>query len=152
MLYHERTTSENEDFRNLVQDLDVELSVRNGDKNSFYAQFNKIDLIKNVILAYYDGKAIGCGAFKEYSQDQVEIKRMYVSSQFRGTGIATGILKQLEEWASELNYNKCILETGLMQSEAIQLYEKNGYGKIPNYGQYNGVETSVCFEKILTDQ
>jgi putative acetyltransferase len=53
----------------------------------------------------------------------------------------------LETWASELSFEKCILETGKRQPEAIRLYEKNGYKRIPNYGQYAQIENSVCFEK-----
>jgi putative acetyltransferase len=40
-------------------------------------------------------------------------------------------------------------ETGKRQPEAIALYEKQGYQRISNYGQYIGVENSVCFEKVL---
>jgi putative acetyltransferase len=41
------------------------------------------------------------------------------------------------------------LETGVRQPEAISLYEKLGYHRIPNYGKYRDSEMSVCFEKIL---
>jgi hypothetical protein len=59
------------------------------------------------------------------------------------------VLRELETWAGELHYTSCLLETGLKQPEAIRLYEKNGYALIPNYGQYAGVDNSVCFEKVL---
>lgn len=65
----------------------------------------------------------------------------------RGKGIASLILAELETWAVELGYSTCILETGFNQPEAIALYQKNGYNRIDNYGQYAGVETSLCFEK-----
>jgi hypothetical protein len=55
----------------------------------------------------------------------------------------------LENWAGELSYAKCILETGKRQPEAIGLYKKNGYKLIPNYGQYAEAENSLCFEKEL---
>ena len=74
---------------------------------------------------------------------------MYVPLNRRGQGIASLVLKELEKWAKELGYKKCILETGLKQPEAIRLYEKNGYKSIPNYGQYSGVENSVCYEKVI---
>jgi len=79
----------------------------------------------------------------------MEVKRMYVLPQHRGKGLATRILTGLESWAKELSYQKCILETGKRQPEAIALYTKNGYIVIPNYGQYKGIENSVCFEKVL---
>ena len=144
-----RTSSTNEDFKKLVKELDVDLSKRDGEEHLFYAQFNKIDFIKWSVVAYENEVAVGCGAIKEYSGDTVEVKRMYVSIGQRGKGIATIILAELEQWAAELNYGKCLLETGKKQPEAIGLYQKNGYQIIPNFGQYKDVENSVCFEKII---
>ena len=74
---------------------------------------------------------------------------MFVKDEYRSKGIATKVLIELELWAGSLGYNKCILETGLKQPEAIHLYKKNGYTVIPNYGQYAGVANSVCMEKVL---
>lgn len=74
-----RTNSDNFDFRELVKELDADLKIRDGDKHSFFAQFNKIDLIKHVVIAYIDEKAVGCGAIKNYSDDTMEVKRMYVN-------------------------------------------------------------------------
>ena len=144
-----RTNSDNLDFIQLVKQLDAELAERDGKDHSFYAQFNKIDKIKHVIVAYENDKPVGCGAIKEYAPDTMEIKRMYMSPESRGKGIASRVLRELEGWASELSYEKCILETGKKQPEAIGLYEKNGYRTIPNYGQYAGIENSLCFEKHL---
>ncbi len=144
-----RTNSENTDFQILVRQLDEDLSIRDGAEHSFYAQFNKIDAIKNVVIAYQNDIATGCGAFKQYDFETVEIKRMFVELDQRGKGIAGEILKELEGWAEELQFNFAILETGKKQPEAIRLYEKSGYERIPNYGQYAGVENSVCMKKKL---
>jgi GNAT superfamily N-acetyltransferase len=144
-----RTNSRNTDFQELVRLLDADLRVRDGAEHGFYAQFNKIDAIKNVVLAYHDEIAVGCGAFKKYDYQTVEIKRMFVRPENRGRGAAVEILKELEAWAGELDYKFAILETGKKQPEAIRLYEKSGYGLIPNYGQYAGVENSVCMKKSL---
>jgi GNAT superfamily N-acetyltransferase len=146
-----RTNSEDPDFRKLVEELDAELRIRDGDEHSFYAQYNKIDMIRHVILAYEDSTPVGCGAIKEYSNNTMEVKRMYVPPGKRGDGIATLILKELEAWALELNFTKCILETGEKQPEAVRLYEKNDYKRIPNFGQYENIENSICFEKKLRD-
>lgn len=149
MIQYIRTNAENEDFRTLVSALDADLSLRDGSDHSFYDQFNKIDKIKYAMVAYEHQTPVGCGAIKEYAQDTMEVKRMYVLPDRRGQGIASSILKALEQWAGELNYKKCLLETGKRQPEAIELYKKNGYQIIPNFGQYENVENSVCFEKIL---
>jgi putative acetyltransferase len=144
-----RTESENKDFIELVKYLDADLAIRDGDDHSFYSQFNKIDQIKNVVVAYENEQPVGCGAIKEFEPGTFEIKRMYTSPESRGKGIASKVLTELENWATELSYKKCILETGKKQPEAISLYKRNGYKLIPNYGQYTNVENSICFEKQL---
>lgn len=147
-----RTTSENSDFRNLVDLLDRDLEIRDKSEHSFYAKFNKTDTIRNAVVYYDEGNAIGCGAFREFDNKTVEIKRMFVRQNFRGKGIGAAILKELESWAAELNYAECILETGKKQPEAIGLYQKAGYKVIPNFGQYENVKNSVCMKKAMQDR
>lgn len=146
-----RTDSDNQDFIELVKFLDADLTRRDGDDHSFYDQYNKIDKIKYVVVAYEEGKPMGCGAIKEYTATTMEIKRMYTSPLSRGKGIATKVLKELEIWATELSFENCVLETGKRQPEAIRLYKKNGYQLIQNYGQYAEIENSQCFEKELNN-
>ncbi len=144
-----RTTSSHPDFIALVRELDADLAIRDGDDHPFYAQYNKIDAIKYVIVAHENEEAVGCGAIKEFEAGIVEVKRMFTAVTARKKGIASMILSELEKWASELGYHKCILETGINQNEAIGLYPRNGYQLTENYGQYAGVEKSLCFEKLL---
>lgn len=144
-----RTTSDSIDFKNLVVLLDAFLKITDGDEHSFYDQFNKIDALKNVVVFYIDDVAVGCGAFKKYDSKSVEIKRMFVNSDFRGKGIATKILTELEVWAKKLNYLESLLETGNKQTAAIALYLKSDYKIIANYGQYSTVENSICMKKKL---
>ncbi len=144
-----RTNSDNPDFIELVKLLDADLAKRDGDEHAFYDQFNKITHIKHAVVAYSEGVAVSCGAIKEFEPKAMEVKRMYTLLQHRGKGLATIVLTELEVWAKEMSYTRCVLETGKKQPEAIELYKKNGYGIIPNYGQYEGIENSVCFEKQL---
>jgi GNAT superfamily N-acetyltransferase len=144
-----RTDSDNKDFIDLVKFLDAFLAEIDGEEHAFYAQLNKTDKIKHVIVAYENNKPISCGAIREHSPRTMEVKRMYTLPEERGKGVATKVLNELEKWAAELSYQKCILETGWRQPEAIRLYEKNGYRRIPNYGKYAGIENSVCFEKEM---
>lgn len=150
MLTLVRTNSESQDFVKLVKLLDADLATRDGAEHSFYSQFNKIDQIRSVVVAYENSIAVGCGAIKEFSPDTVEVKRMFVDPRTRNLGIATKILMELEKWAKELRYKRCILETGKRQPEAIALYTRCGYRVTANYGQYAGVENSLCFEKVLS--
>ncbi|MEP7137670.1 MAG: GNAT family N-acetyltransferase [Chloroflexota bacterium] len=144
-----RTDSDHKDFIELVKHLDADLAQRDGDDHPFYTQYNKIAKIKYVVVAYEDNQPVSCGSIKEYDPSTMEVKRMYTTPESRGRGIASQVLTELEAWAAELSYEKCILETGRKQPEAIRLYEKNGYKLISNYGQYAGIENSVCFEKNI---
>jgi putative acetyltransferase len=144
-----RTNSKNLDFIKLVKLLDATLKISDGQDHAFYNQFNKIDALKNVVVAYKNKQPMGCGAFKIHPNNTVEIKRMYVATDARRLGIASKVLEELEQWAKELGITKCILETGKKQPEAIELYKKCGYNITANFGFYENVENSVCFEKFL---
>jgi GNAT superfamily N-acetyltransferase len=74
---------------------------------------------------------------------------MFVRPEHRGQRIAEKVLNELERWANELNHIHCVLETGRKQPEAIRLYQRSGYAVIPNYGQYIGVENSICMKKKI---
>lgn len=144
-----RTTSKDRDFQTLVILLDRVLSIADGNDHSFYSQFNKIDKLNHVVVIYENEVAVGCGAFKEYDAKSVEIKRMFVLPENRGKGIAAKVLTELEHWANELGYSEFVLETGKSFESAVALYKKAGYAIIPNYGQYENVERSVCMKKIM---
>nr|WP_321410681.1 GNAT family N-acetyltransferase [uncultured Carboxylicivirga sp.] len=144
-----RTTSKDQDFIDLVKLLDTDLAKRDGDDHAFFAQYNKIDQINHVVVVIIDDQPVACGAIKPYDENTMEVKRMYTLSNERGKGLASMVLKELENWAFESGYEKCILETGIRQPEAIALYTKNNYDLIPNYGQYVDVVDSRCFQKYL---
>jgi len=150
MATFKRTDSDNPDFQLLVKLLDEDLAIRDGQEHAFYAQYNKIVNIRHVVVCYLDGIPVGCGAFKAYDMDKVEIKRMFVKPEHRGKGIGLDILKHLEQWAAELNYKGTVLETGKRQPEAIALYQKAGYTIIKNFGQYENVANSVCMAKEIS--
>lgn len=129
--------------------LDADLAKRDEEENVFYVKFNGIALLKHCIVCYEHNIAVGCGALKSFDQNSMEIKRMYVLEAYRGKGIASGLLSELEKWAKELGYKTSVLETGLRQPEAVSLYEKNNYQRIPNYPPYERIANSVCFQKKL---
>lgn len=144
-----KTNSENIDFKNLVVKLDRFLKITDGDDHDFYNQYNGLDNIKHVLVAYHDKTPVGCAAFKPFDNNTVEIKRMFTTEAARGKGVASAILKQLEGWAKQLNYTHSILETGIRQIEAVNFYKKCNYQIIDNYGQYKGIKESICFKKAL---
>ena len=141
--------SNDKDFINLVKKLDADLALRDGEDHAFYSQYNKIDRINHALVLYLDQKPVSIGAIKEFNSVSMEVKRMYTLPEFRGQGLATKILLELENWTRNLGYKKCVLETGRRQPEAIELYKSKGYSVTSNYGQYIGIENSICFEKIF---
>ncbi len=149
MIRLEKTNATNADFIQLVQQLDAYLKTTDGDDHAFYNQFNSIEALQYVLLAYEDEQAVACGAIKPLDEETMEVKRMYVQPAARRKGLARQVLQQLEAWAKALGYTKCILETGKRQVEAVQFYNNAGYSIIPNYGQYKNVPNSICFEKWL---
>jgi putative acetyltransferase len=144
-----KTDSTNQDFFELVLLLDQYLEKIDGEEHAFYNQFNSVQKLHHVIVAYKNNMPAGCGAIKKFSEDTAEVKRMYVREEYRGQGIAKQILSELEIWAAALNFSYCILETGKKQPEAIRLYQQSDYLTIPNYGQYANVENSVCMKKEI---
>ena len=144
-----RTTSTDPDFRKLIYALDEDLYQRNGEAQLQYRQYNQVDLINHVVVVYFEGKPVGCGCYKRFDDQTVEMKRMFVLPEMRGKQLAAQMLQKLEKWAVEEGNTAAVLETGLRQVEAIRLYTVAGYSLIENYGQYVGMEDSICFKKKL---
>jgi GNAT superfamily N-acetyltransferase len=142
-----RTDYGNPDFRALVEKLDAELSLRDGPDHDFYHQFNGIEGLYQVVVAYEGSIPVACGAIKPFGADRMEIKRMFVLPEYRGLGTAQKVIRALEVWAWESGATRCVLETGRRQPEAIAFYRKSGYVQIENYGPYRGIGNSLCFEK-----
>ena len=150
MIIIKRTDSKDRDFHSLVERLNKDLFERYDELQTFYNQFNKIENIHNVVVAYIDSIPVGCGCFKRFDDSSVEIKRMYAAEEQRGKGIGKAVLSELEKWAAELGNASTVLEMGNKQPEAARLYQGHGYTVIPNYGQYIGMEaTSICMKKEL---
>jgi GNAT superfamily N-acetyltransferase len=120
-----------------------------GDVQLQYEPLNVIESIATAVVAYHNTIPVGCGCFKSFDMKTVEIKRIYVQPEHRGKGIAKSILQELEQWALESGYSTAILETGIKQTAALQLYDHSGYERIDNYGQYLGNANSICKRKSL---
>ena len=93
-----RTDNNNLDFQALITELDAYLKITDGEDHEFYNQFNSLKKINNVVVAFQNEQAIGCGAFRKFDAYTVEIKRMYVKVTYRGSGVANTVLSSLEQW------------------------------------------------------
>ena len=101
------------------------------------------------VVAYSGGAPVGCGALRELEPGVGEIKRMFVAPGARRLGAARKVLELLEVQAFALGYSALRLGSGVRQPEALALYESSGYGRIPLFGEYEGADVCVCYEKLL---
>ena len=144
-----KTNGQNIDFIKLTKLLDDDLNERYGELQKQYDKYNKADYINDVVIIYEDNVPVACGAFKEYDSKTVELKRIFVIKENRQKGLSKIMIGELEKSAREKGYKYSLLETGIKQHEAINLYKKNGYVVIQNYGQYEGNINSICMKKAL---
>lgn len=143
-----RTTSAHADFQKLITIFDTFLIDIDGEERDFFA-FHNNKYLEHALVYYENDIAVGCGGFKEFDAQTAEIKRMFVHPEHRNKGIASSILQEIENWAKDEGYTAFILETSPKLTNAIALYTKTGYQIIPNFGQYIGVENSICMKKEM---
>jgi putative acetyltransferase len=147
-----RTDTLDSKIKELIKELDEELRGHYGDAQDSYTPHNDVSKGFSAILIEQNEEPIGCGAFKQYNETSGELKRIFIKHKARGQGISKVLVKALEEWMLEKNLSIAVLETGNKQIEALGLYEKLGYQRMPNYGVYVGMEaTSICMKKDLRE-
>jgi len=143
------TDSTNIDFIKLIKLLDDDLNERYGELQKQYDKHNKVDYINDVVIIYKDEVPVACGAFKEHKIEAIELKRIFVTKENRRQGFSKLIISELEKLGRNKGYKYALLETGIKQYEAINLYRNTGYEIIENYEPYKGNANSVCMEKNL---
>ena len=136
--------------RRLVDELDrLQLSL-------YPAESNHLDPIETLerdnvtfLAAFVDAEVVGCGAVKRMPGGYGEIKRMYVEPNARGLGVGRTLLEALESSLLADGIEVARLETGVRQPEALALYERCGYMRVPPFGEYREDPLSVFLEKRL---
>lgn len=146
-----RTTGTDKDFIELIKLLDEELWKRYPKTQQNYEGGNILPEDVYTVLVYLEENAIGCGCLRNFENDpeKIELKRMFVKEKYRGKRVGRVIVEELEKWALELNKKTILLETGVNQPEAVYLYERMGYQWIDNYGEYIGMDESICMKKNI---
>ena len=140
------------DVQALITRLDAELTERypNPEDNFFELAEEQVDGRQGVLLvARVDGEPVGCGALRRLGPATGEIKRMYVAPPARGSGVGARILAELERHARTLGIRRLLLETGERQVEAVRLYERAGFARVPCFGEYAHAPLSLCMGKDL---
>ncbi len=150
----QRTDGKNKDFIENCRLLDMDLDRRVGKKieRDKYKKYNQLDEIKEAIVVYEGNRVIGGGAIRRYDDETIELKRVFVHTEYQGQGIGSRLVSLLMEWAVELGYKKMVLETGELLAESCAVYKKLGFQVIPNYGPYADMPESLCMAKDLEDR
>ncbi|MCU1569091.1 MAG: family N-acetyltransferase [Pseudarthrobacter sp.] len=105
--------------------------------------------IETVWIAAVDDKPAATAALLR-NTGYWEVKRVFVSPGFRRRALAQQALEKIEGSARRLGVQELVLQTGILQPEAIALYLREGWDRIPGYGPYAGDHGSVCFRKLFT--
>jgi GNAT superfamily N-acetyltransferase len=140
--------------RAIVADALADLSVRYGSPNGDDTPVDPAEFVPSrgqFLIAYVDGVPAGCGGWRTSAEDPdaAEIKRMYTAPAFRGRGVASAMLRALEDSARTAGRKRMILETGSKQPEAVALYQKLGYERIANFGYYREYAGCLSFGRPL---
>ena len=140
------TDGNNQDFQRFYFKTEEYYSkIVGGKKNrTGFIPYNLSESISDVLIAYADGKAVGCAGLKRYSDQDVEIKRVWVEPDWRGKHIATGLMDQIEAKARQVGFKRAILQTRPLMPDAVGLYESRGYVLIENYPPYDKLEGAIC--------
>jgi putative acetyltransferase len=139
----------------LIHSLNQELDERYPEEgqNHFELDANEVSEGQGAFLvAYVAGHPVGCGAVRRIAPTVAEIKRMYVATGARNHGVGRQILNELEAIARQLGVARLVLETGVRQPEALALYTRLGFVRIPLFGEYVHTphpELTVCMAKDL---
>jgi GNAT superfamily N-acetyltransferase len=104
------------------------------------------------VVAYDDERPVGHACLRTLDGNmagELEIKRMYVEPDARGSGVADALLAAVEQRARDEGVPRIVIHTGDRQHAALRFYERHGYTPIDVFAPYEGVTYSRCFEKAL---
>jgi ribosomal protein S18 acetylase RimI-like enzyme len=118
-------------------------------KRKGFVPYNASAQIPDVLIAYDDGKAVGCAGLKRYDDKSTEIKRVWVQPEYRRQHIADKMMQLVEQKAKEQGFARVILQTRPQMTEAVGMYTKRGYKLIENYPPYDKLVGAVCYAKEL---
>ncbi len=114
-----------------------------------------INALKNPQITFWsvwkNEKLAGCGAIKELSKTEAEIKSMRTVSEFRRQGVAAKMLSHILSEAALRNYNTLYLETGPVKyfHPAVALYKRFGFEVCGPFADYVLDPYSLFMKKVL---
>lgn len=138
---------ESQDFRELASQLDAYYYTLVGAIQDRYAEPNRPENMTALAVVYDENTPIAIGAWKRREEDLAEIKRIFVSPEYRRQGVASALIQTLEDHAAFCGCKRWILETARDTQDSQKLYLSLGYQEIDYYGSPAGAENCRCFYK-----
>ena len=114
-----------------------------------FIPYNLSESIPTVLIAVCSGKAVGCVGLKPYSDQDGELKRVWIDPDYRGRHIAASLMDRMEDKAREMKYKRIILQTRPIMKAAVHLYQNRGYRQIANYPPYDKLDGAICMALAL---
>ena len=133
-------------YADRLEDVPADVAARLGSALAVNAE----SIVSTIIVRDAAHSPVGHAALRDLGGDfidSLEVKRVYVAPAARGTGVSRLLMAELERIAAERGARRLILQTGDRQPEAVTLYERIGYTRIPIYAPYLELSFSQCFEK-----
>jgi len=140
------------DAAGLIAQLDMELARLYPDLRNSHSELTpeQVSPGSGVFLIARTGtEPIGCGAVCRLNHSAGEIRRMFVLPAARGARVGRRLLAELEQYARQSGLNRLTLVTGARQPDAIRLYERSGYVRIPSPPEYADTPVRICMAKVL---
>ncbi len=134
----------------LIDELNADLVASSGPDEQMFFSLGAEEIAAGsgqFLVAWLDGQAVGCGAFRMLGNGTAEMKRMYVQPAVRGHRIGAAVLHELEARAIAAGATRLVLETGHRLSGALALYSRAGFTRCTCWGEYADSVHSLCLEK-----
>ncbi|CCN37572.1 putative Acyl-CoA N-acyltransferase [Vibrio nigripulchritudo SFn27] len=145
-LQFKASSPDSSDFQALINQLNRSLTQITQDSGESSFQAEEFSPQRDGALVGYDqDEPVACGSFRFHQQGICEVKRMFSAKP----GSGSALLIALEDFARSKGYQRAILSTRRVNTQAVNFYLKNGYVEIPPYGKYVGREISICLGKSL---
>ena len=103
------------------------------------------------VVAYRHGEPIGCGSCRWYDRSSLtaEIKKTYLRPSVRSAGLGRRLLALLEEQARSWGARRILLETGVRNTAALNLFKKAGYLPTGRYVPGRDPQINRAFVKSI---
>jgi N-acetylglutamate synthase-like GNAT family acetyltransferase len=99
-----------------------------------------------IMVCEVDGIPIGVGRAHFLSESEAQIRSISVEEDWKGKGIGSIILKELEKIVTEKGARRIIIHA---RNSAIEFYKKNGYKTVePSYTLFGEIEHTLM-EKFI---